>query len=541
MKSDLTLRELFPAMGALLLAAALPFLAAWALTPPGMVFLGALLNPDDASVYLAAMRQGGAGAWLYRFQFSPEPIPPRLTYLPYLLLGRAAAQFGGAPLLWLHGARLASGALALLALWFWVRQVWPGRARVQLTAWRLIAVGGGLGWLAAILARPDLKRLPDLTLAEWGVLLPLLGMPHFALGLALELLLFGCLLRAANGWRWAALAALCGALLGLVYPFNLAVVGPVVGLWALATGVAWRRIPWRLWARIGLVLLPLLPFVGYYALWARRDPYWAQAQFSDNLVPAPAPQWLALGLGLVGVWALAGGWAAVLGKARGWAPDSARLVGVWALANLLLLYVPLPFAGRFVLGLAVPLGTLAAAGLETAVLPWLTRRPAFSVFSRLTPTPHASLRRVLLLLTLPSTLMAALILAYSPLVRPDFPLYLPEAELRAVAWLAEHASADSVVLAHYPVGNVLPRAAAGRVFLGQPYLTLDLPAKLALLDQFWDPATPDAWRADFVRAWGVSHVYAGRYEQALGADAVTPPGRVIYRANGVTIWAAADE
>ena len=530
--SDVTLRQLAPWMGVMLLLISLPYLLVWLQAPPGQTFMAGLINPDDVSVYLAAMRQGSEGAWLFQFSFSPEPIPPRLTYPLYLLMGRFVGLLHGSFTLWFHLFRLLASLFTLLAMWWWVRLALPGRARWQQSAWLLIAFGGGLGWLVAILLRLDFKQLPDLGRAEWGLLQPLLDAPHFALGMGLEVLLFVCvgqMVRTRPGWPWAVGGAFVALMLGLTYPYLIPVAGLVIGLYMLSLALPGRAVPWRAWGYGAVVLAPLLPLFYYFGIWARQDPNWEFTHITNNLIRPPGLPALAVTLGLLGV-------LGVIGLAQWRQSGQDWLVPIWAVANGLALYVPVPFAGRFLLGLVVPAGTLAAYGLEAWLLPRLESTRFFQHFSRLTPTPYASLRRVFLLLTIPSTLMVLVLLIQSPAVRPDYPLFLPDADMAAAQWLAETAAPDSLILAHYPVGNYFPRLAGSRVFVGQPYLTLDLEGKVALVTQFWDEATPAGWRDAFIQEWGIDYVYYGSQEQAISRGRVVPPGDIVYQADGVTIY-----
>ncbi|MBK8987879.1 MAG: hypothetical protein IPM39_17725 [Chloroflexi bacterium] len=526
----LTLRQLSVWLILALTLITLPYVWVAATTPPGQVFTATLINPDDTSVYLSAIRQGREGQWLFAFQFSPEAIGPKFMYSFYLLLGHLSARLGGEALLWFHGARLLSSLFMLLALLAWVRAALPGQPRWQATAWFLAVFGGGLGWLAAITGAP-LKQIPELGVSEWGVMMPLMATPHFALGLGLVILYQACLLSAARSGQkrfWGA-TAVCGCLTGLTYPYMVPALGLITGVYLLVLA-GQRRLPfWKLFLGGATVLGPMIPFVFYYGFWAYRDALWALTHVQDNVVPPPSILGLALSLALIGPMALIGAW-------RWWRDKREILVLVWAVVQIAMLALPVSYSGRFLLALVVPLGTLAAYGLEQVILPWLWQRGSPSFWSRLSSTPYDTIRRLILILTLPSTLLAALFLTQAAAVRPDYPLFLPEADAQAVGWLAAHTSTDDLVLAHYPVGNYLPGQAPARVFLGQSYLTLDMAEKLALVETFWQPETTAVWREQFLAEWGITLVYAGIYEQALAETAVIPPGRLVYDEAGVRIY-----
>lgn len=514
-----------------LFLATLPYLWVTAVAPPGQVFTATLINPDDTSVYLSAIRQGQEGNWLFNFQFTPEAIAPKFMYMPYLLLGHLEAWVGGGGVIWFHVARLVFGLVTLLAVLAWVRVVLPEQVRWQASAWFLIVFGGGFGWLVAILTDTPFKQIPELGLGEWGVIMPLMGTPHFALGLGLMILFmtgFALAVRTGKGrWWWG--TAVIGLLLGLTYSFQIPVLYAVVGVYLLALMWQRRAIPWRLVIAAGLVLAPMLPLLFYYGFWATRDELWAFLQVQHNVIPSPSPLALLLSWGLIAPLAVAGGWR--------WLRERRDpLTPVWAIVQVCMLYLPLPYAGRFLLAVVVPVGTLAGYGLEVVVLPWLWQRGRENFWQKLSANPYASLRRLILILTLPSTLLVILFLTQVAAVRSDYPLFLPEADAQAVDWLADHTTADDVVLADYPVGNYLPGRAAARVFAGQYFLTLNMEEKLADVAAFWQPETTAVWREQFLADWGITLVYAGTYEQALGATAVTPPGRLVYDQAGVKIY-----
>ncbi|HJW84125.1 MAG TPA: hypothetical protein VJ754_07460 [Anaerolineae bacterium] len=532
--NQLRLRTVVPWIVVALLISSVPYAIAWASTPDGKVFTGGLVNPDDVSAYIAALRQGADGDWLYQPTFSPETITPRLTYLPYMLAGKLFHIAGGAPTLWFHILRIVAGSLALLGVVFWVRQCLPDQ-RTQRTAWFLVVFGGGMGWLFVPFLVADPALLPDLYTPEWTTIMALLGLPHFALGLSLQAVLLGCAIRMTTtprGLRWAIGAALAALGLGLTYPFNILVVVIVIGVYLIVLAARSRRVPWRAWLHGALVLAPLALLSFYYGITSRSDPYWDLLYVANNVIPPPPVGGVLIGFGLIGMLAALGVWR-WLQHTNNW------LVPIWMIVNLVALYLPVTFSGRFAFGLIVPVATLAAVGLEHVVLPWLQRTRFFDRFARLTPTPYDSLRRIVILLTIPSTLVVVLSTLRTVTVQRDFPYYLPAGELQAVQWLAEHTQKTDLTLAYYPIGNYLPRVIDGKVFLGQRFLTLHLDDKLEMLEQFWHAGASPEWRAAFLREWGITHIYQGQYERGLMMGEVIPPGKIVYQRNGVTIYRVA--
>lgn len=544
---SLPYKKVLPWICILLLLSAIPYISGLLVVPENKLFVGTFVNPDDLSTYLSAMRQGQAGKWLYQFPFSPEPWQPKLMLLPYLVVGKIVPDHNY--LLWFHLFRIGAQVFTLTVFWWWVRVVWGDRRleihaeqgrssencsieRVQLTTWLLLVFGSGFGWLLAIFGVSQIWT-PDLFLPEMSTFMALFHTPHFALGLGLEVLFFGCVIKMVESdkqWRWICLGSIVGVGCALTYVYHLPILGLVTGLFLL--GRAWQQhhIPWREWLGGGIILLPLTLLLGYYYGVAYEDPYFAAYAQFDHIIPAPSLVALLIGLGLLGILALleARQW---FGRTLSW------LVPIWAVTNILVLYVPIiEFTGRFVLGLLVPVATMAGFGLETAVLPAIQKHKIYNSFSNYTKTPYQTLRLMFFLLMFPAALIVPIVIAQNSMMVTDFPTYIPQAEVEAMAWLGQQMTEDELVLADYPIGNYLPRHISGKVFLGQLDFTTDLDSKLADLDTYWHEDTSDEWRASFVAEWHIDYIYQGGYERQLMQGIVIPEGEIIYDQNGIVIY-----
>ena len=521
-----------------LFLANLPYLVAWLSPPENKQFVGTFVNADDLTTYLSAIRQGAEGNWLYHFQYSPEPWQPKLMLLPYLLTGKVAGLLGGSPLLWFHLLRIVSICFAFAAFFFWVKTIFPQQPRVQQAAWFLLPFGSGLGWLVAILQGPGLPGplIADMNVPEWSVFMALFHTPHFALGIGLEVLVFGSMIKliASDAARdklfWALLGTGLGLASGLTYVYHLPVTAVVIGavlLWHVGQrrGSAWHDLLWG-----GLVLLPLGLLLLYYVVFANRDPYFAYYARFEHVIHPPTPLAIIVGAGLLSV-------LAITAVPRWLQQGKTPLLPLWLGLNLILLYLPIvSYRGRFGLGLMVPLTTLAAWQLEETVLPWLAKRPFYTTFSRFTTTPYASLRRVWFAAFLPSTLLIPLLFSKTATTTQDFPLYLANQEIEAAVWLGQHSDADDLILAAYPLGNYLPRTISGKLFLGQLDFTTDLDNKLAQLEQFWAAETSLAWREAFLQEWEIDIIYEGQYEQGFIQEPVALPAEIVFQNETVKIY-----
>jgi len=278
-----------------------------------------------------------------------------------------------------------------------------------------------------------------------------------------------------------------------------------------------------------MIIVPLAPLFLYYAFWTGGDPYWIRYTQIDHVIVPLTPVALLLGLGGLGLLAIPGIW---------WWIRAGRtlLLPAWAITNIMAAGLPIfSFSSRFALGLLVPVAMLAAIGLERVILPSVARAGIYERFAKLMPTPEATTRRIVLILLSPSVLATLLLFARVAFTNPDFPYYLPQADVVAGQWLGDSAAASSVTLADYPMGNYLPRVYAGKVFLGQLDFTTDLPGKLAVSQRFWDGSMSADEQRSFLQEWGITHVFIGTYEKQLQKETGTPYGQVIYDKNDVII------
>jgi hypothetical protein len=509
-----------------------PYVIAVVAAPPEKVFLGSLLNSDDTAQFLAAMRQGSEGYWLYRNPFTPEDTKPVLMYPLYVVWGRLAGWTGVEPIVAYHLLRAAGVVLLLLVVARLSRVLLRDgfRQRVWRTAFLLVAFSSGLSWLAALLPREiGLRFMADLALIEMSTFQSMLVVPHFAWGLLFELLSMLCFVRAVEKpalsrdfWLWSLSGGLACVGLGLVYPFALVVVYAVLGgfvVLSLVTRQPWGRA--ALWSAATVAGLGA-PVAAYYAFVFWADPLWHSTHVVGNTTGSP-PVLVALsGYGLVLVLGIAGTvW--VLRRKR-WQSLGLGFLVAWAAIQSVLPYVQVSFQGRFAAGWHVAVSMLAALGLD-----WLAGR---------VPRRWAQRVRSLgVILTIPSTLLVLLAGPYLAAIRGAYPFYLPAGDLRALDWLAEQVDEADVILASYAMGNTIPTRASCRVFVGHQFSSYRLEEKLALVEAFYDEDTADKSRQAMLWEYGVTWVYYGTVERRIGN--VPSPGLYLdlaYDEGGVSIY-----
>ncbi|MCZ7540484.1 MAG: hypothetical protein M5U29_11340 [Anaerolineae bacterium] len=178
---------------AVMLVTTIPYVVGALAAGAGWTFGGFVFGADDGYSYLAKMRLGARGDWLFTLRYTHEPHGGAPLFLPYLLLGKLAALFvsprsphlPAALIVAFHAARIACGFALILVTYRFIAAFLRGPA-TRMLALVLIALGGGLGWPLALAGRGDwLGSLPvDFYIPEGYSFLILFGLPHLALARA---------------------------------------------------------------------------------------------------------------------------------------------------------------------------------------------------------------------------------------------------------------------------------------------------------------------------------------------------------------------
>ncbi|MFN2129968.1 MAG: hypothetical protein ACK2VD_05550 [Anaerolineae bacterium] len=500
-----------------LLLGSVPYLVGAALSGPEARFGGAVYGTADVYSYLAKMRQGAGGAWLFHIPYTPEPHPATAIYLYYLLLGKLAALSGLPLVVTYHLARVVCGALLLAAAYDFLAHY--ASRPIRRIAFLLFTFSSGLGWLLVLIGRGTwLGTEPlDLLSPEAYPFLTNYLLPHLAFATAA--LLWG-VTRVAGGaaqGRWKAVLGGSGAflLVALIGPFYVLVPYAVLGVDWLLTAFRRRKPGWPALGWIALSGLPAAMVLLYDAYYFTYDPVY-HSWAAQNVIRSLPPLHYLAGYLMSGTLAALGLW---------WAARRRRLAALqlplaWLAIAPLLLYVPFSAQRRLIIGFPAPLSLFAALGaVHAIVLPfgrsrlvrWLSRWPRYS---------RAGMRRWLILslvlLTVPTNLFLVIGNGVEVTARA-LPIFRPRAELDALSWLAAHCTPGDVVLSGYQTGNYVPVVADVRVVFGLGTETVDAARKEAEVRRFFDGGTADAWRQQLLARYGVDYVLWGPEERELGS------------------------
>ena len=501
----------------------LPEWITWAMEPEDLVFNGVFINITDFNVYLSAIRQGSEGRWLFQNQFTPDQFPVYFAFFPYIIMGKLLAVFGGTPFFWYQFLRVASFLLVIFSFIYFLKTIFPNNLQLQKTSFTMLLFSSGIGWLMLIWFKELTLFTPDLSVPEWSLITISYSPPHFLLEIAIESFYFASLIKYFNIKESTQLPNifLAGIAISLTYPYRIPVIGLVLAIFLIGLTVDNKKIPWKFTIKLGAVSIPMLIALYYYGFYLPQNPNYNQYISNNEIIPPPLVGTM-IGLGFLLP-------LVIFGLGRWWKnKKNMRIIVIWLISNLIAIYLPLKFSGRLIIGLFIPVVILAAYGLEIAVIPFLKKKWKFS---------NRMARSTILILTMPSTL---LFVVFSFLVSNTyqiFPYFNRVEDVAAAQWLAETSTDEDLILASFPVNNLLPRYANGHVFHGHFDLTINIEDRFETMEVFWDPQIPDRWRQDFIDEWGFTYIYQGYYENALSGDVPLEfPYEVIYSTDEVIIY-----
>lgn len=504
-------------------ASLLPYVFAYWWTPPGHHFAGFFFIADDATTYLAKMRQGADGSWLWTDPYTSEPHGGVFLFGFYLLFGHLAALLH-LPLIAAYHLAQLSGAIALvLAADRLARRLL--KLELHRLALTLIILGSGVGFLAQLLANPTIlgSKLEalDLHLPELTGWYSILAIPHFAWATALIVFaLLGLLeLTERMDWRTVVLPSLALIALTAIHPQMIPVLGII---WAGYQGLvfSWGERP-----RWPTLLAQALPFAATLPLLA----YNAWILFEDLVIARWASQWrhqapgpfsvaLSLGVPLV---------LAILGMRIAWRrrDRALALALVWPPLVIALLYLP-NFANiqrRLLDALYVPIGILAAVGLQAVV-------------SGMKPARARRVKAMLLTVCcFSSAIVLAIALRFASGAFPE--AYISDDAWQAMSWLAAHHQAGDRALSSPQAGQLLPAWSGVNVYVGHYSETLDYFQKIRNVSAVLQPNTPSASLDVFLKSNGITLVYWGPDEAKTGFQPDTQPYlQPIFHDQTVTIY-----
>jgi len=485
-------------------------------------YKGIFFDPYDYAVHMSMLRAGMQGEWAYQFRFTTEPHQAAYTRLFYLALGQTNRILRIDPTLLFEIARWLFGYIALFALYALTKRIFR-ESIWQRVAFLLAVFGSGLGWIQFIVGWVPGQVTPiDFWLIDAYTFFGIALFPHFSFvtaSLCLVLVMYLDYLEKSN---WKYILGIC--CLAIVTQFVNPIAFILVDLaLVVITSTIWRqqkKVDWPQFTSLGAIAIAQVPLLLYNFNLLTNDPLWIQFT-RQNQTLSPPPVYYLWGFGLLWIFALAGSIFAL----RRRDPALSGLV-VWVIAAFVLAYIPFAIQRRFLHGVTIPLGILAALGLAEIIQ---KASQSFKVLEK----RKTILATLVVFFTSMSSLY--LIVGYIFVLRGHSPeLFYPASLNPALTWLEENAAPNDFVLSAAPSGLLIAQKTDLRVYFGHLMETLNHDSKLQLVENYFQGKAEPGW----VKTASVQWVLYGPYEQNLSEDNNFSDGTLqpVYHIPGVTIY-----
>jgi hypothetical protein len=493
-------KEFFIAIAISILAALLtlvPYVIAYFQAEPTGIFSGFLINPKDGFSYLAKMRQGYEGQWLFHLPYTVEPGEGTFIFVYFLFLGHLSKWLGIPAIYLYHSVRLLGSVLMFSAAFLLIARFIKNQTP-RWWAFSITLLGGGLGWLAL----PFGLLASDLWIVESIPFLTAYANAHFPFATALFLILVLFMLSNKGSILIKMLSVfLVSTLLAAIQPFNIITLLIFLSLWIL-----WETWNERKrqeinekgarekWLILFAMIMGTLPWL-IYDYWITLQHAEIAAWNAQNITPSPPIIDYLFGFGSVLV-------IAIFGLLRGTFKNSSalRLLIVWVIAQAFLLYAPFGLQRRLSMGLYFPLVIMAVLTLSELIEKKTKQRFAFLL---------------LLLISIPSNLVV-IGSGIAGVMKMDQMVVLDRSEMEAYQWLSSNADPGTIILAGPRAGNRLPAFANLRVFYGHPFETTDAEIQKFFVEQAFASEDLNDETLEELMQLQVSYVFYGPEEKELG-------------------------
>lgn len=471
--------------------------------PDSAVYSGIhFVVPGDVNTYFAFIEQARQGNFLFENLYTSESQEALLFQPHWLVLGWIAKLFSASSLFVFHLGRI----LLLIPLGIIVYKIiayFFSDLLHRKIAYLFVFFTSGLGvFFNPFLFDPNnLEEHPtDIWVPESITFSTAYQSPHLVLSLVLLLVALFCIMRALyeHSRKHAVWAGVAAAFLVLTHPFYGVTVATLFFVWAGFLMLRGRKFDLQ-FVKYGLIIAGItLPAVVYY-WWLYGQSYVLAEWSRQNILPSPSLWMYLIGFGLLLP-------LAIYGAFKGKSDKKIWMLTLWVVAIFILVYLPFDFQRRLIESVHIPLALLAAtAGVG---LYQKARKRSWMLASGLA---------IFGIVFLPMTneqLVLQDFLDYS--TKKEYPYYIPQDDMAGFGWIKENVAEDQIVFSSFYSGNFIPAYSGRRVFVGHGPQTIFLQEKFDLMTTFFDEATEDVWRKEFLRSWDISYFFYGQNEKDEG-------------------------
>jgi hypothetical protein len=457
----------------------------------------------DYSVYYSYIHQAMDGSLVFTNYFTSEPQAGKMLDIFWLSVGWFAKITGISAQAAFHLSRIFWIGCFIVIVYGFVAYLFKD-LRHRVLGLFFVLFSGGIGAIVNEITgllspgRGKSQAPIDMWAPDANTFLTLKQSPHLVASITLMLAIFLLLLLALenNKWRYSAGAGGVALVLFQFHPYQIGTVYAVVSLYFLALLILKKDMFRKLVKHGGIFLLCSFPSVFYY-IWLLLFDWRAQHLAVDNICDTPSLWYVATGYGAVLVFAAFGMY--VLARSRELFNNRGYLfLGVWQVTQVLLIYVPVNFQRRMILGMHMAMALFAAVGV-------LFIAQYIGTFVR--AKKYVAYASFGILLVLSFIMIGSDFESSIWFYRFSGSAYLSPEKQEAILWVAGHVPGDGVVLSSWGDGNTIVGELQKKVFLGHWAGTVDVKNKIDTLDMLFAEKNNESERIAYFRSNGITHFF----------------------------------
>lgn len=476
----------------------IPYQIASDYTPAGKKFMGFFSNVFDQNGYMAWIHQAKDGKVLFDQRYTTEKHSAALFHPLFYVIGTAARVLELDTIIIYRISRLILGFLLLLTIYYFCTLFFEDFGS-RILCFILISLSSGLGWIfpADLLNKwSEVYHImpSDLWIPESNTFLTILLFPLFSLSQIFILMTFIFIILAYKHKKviYPVLSGISLLILGLVHPYDIVTMFFAMTIFVIFM-IFINKIQLKLFIKyISIIMAISAVSIIYQLIVLKSNPVFA-AWSSQLLTRSPNPYSYIIGFGLIGIFSVIGIYYFVKEKKI---PEILLLS--WLIAVILLIYSPLGFERRLIMGIHICLCILAVKAVNN----FKFRGKKVLVL-------------ILILSGIPSHIK--FITEHLQDVKKfNLNYTLFNEDINGFKWIEKNLSSEDAVLSSLCTGIYIPGRTGKKVYIGHYHHTMNFSSKLENVKKFYSDKTDDSFRLSLLKANNIKYVYYGEYEKFLG-------------------------
>lgn len=496
----------------------IPFVFGYIYTPKGGYFTGIhSLAPGDYHVYFSNILETYKGHFLYRDLYTTESTQYNIINIFWNFAGLIGKIFSFSPILAFHASRIIAIPILLFTLYIFASYLY-GESKKRKFFFLFLCFASGVGaYFEPLFANVDMAggyygKPMDVWVAESNIFLSMLHSGHMTLSLALVVIIFLLYLvgQEKQKFIYSIIAGASSLLLLSFHPFLFPIICAVLFSHIIFLFITKNKQSIRAFYQSVTVLLMCVPMLLYYAYMMTNDIV-SRVRAEQNINVTPLPHLLVLSYGFLFIFGVCGIYQFLKQKDKDY---KTIFLFIWLAVQIVIIYLPFNFQRRMVEGLSIPLIFFAFEYLWYLYPRIENNIKSAFIKKYIFKNPIAIIYILAMLFGASNLFVWARDIALSIEANPS--VYISQKEVLPMLWFKNQADNNIKILADVNTAHFIPGIGAKTVFAGHAVETLYFSDKEKRVQKFFQDNISDNEKIEFLRNYGITHIYYGPREKMLG-------------------------